>query len=145
MGVNSLPKTVTRQRRDCDLNPGPTASESSTLTTRLPSHPLTMYLHLISGKLKLIGLTCTCTCSARLYPPDEPTNESTNQRTSAYSCSVRSISFDLSRAGGSLGVQLGLARAALSTPAHRSVTRAGVVTHPPRPARARSSHRLPSS
>jgi len=39
MGVNSLPKTVTRQRRDCDLNPGPSASESSALTTRLPSHP----------------------------------------------------------------------------------------------------------
>ena len=39
MGVNSLPKTVTRQRRDCDLNPGPTALESSTLTTRLPSYP----------------------------------------------------------------------------------------------------------
>jgi len=38
MGVNSLPKTVTRQRRGCDLNPG-TAPESSTLTTRLPSHP----------------------------------------------------------------------------------------------------------
>ena len=39
MGVNSLPKTVTRQRRvgrDCDLNPGPSAPESSTLTT-LPS------------------------------------------------------------------------------------------------------------
>jgi len=36
--VNSLPKTVTRQRRDCDLNPGPSAPESSTLTTRLPSH-----------------------------------------------------------------------------------------------------------
>jgi len=35
MGVNSLPKTVTRQRRDCDLNPGPSAPESSTLTTRL--------------------------------------------------------------------------------------------------------------
>jgi len=34
-----LPKTVTRQRRDCDLNPGPSATESSTLTTRLPSHP----------------------------------------------------------------------------------------------------------
>jgi len=28
MGVNSLPNTVTRQRRDCDLNPGPTAPES---------------------------------------------------------------------------------------------------------------------
>ena len=39
MGVNSLPKTVTRQRRDCDLNVGPSAPESSTLTTRLPSHP----------------------------------------------------------------------------------------------------------
>ena len=35
MGVNSLPKTVTRQCRDCDLNPGPSAPESSTLTTRL--------------------------------------------------------------------------------------------------------------
>ena len=31
MGVNSLPETVTRQRRDCDLNPGPSAPESSTL------------------------------------------------------------------------------------------------------------------
>jgi len=40
MGVNSLPKTVTRQRRGCDLNPGTTAPESSTLTTRLPSHHL---------------------------------------------------------------------------------------------------------
>jgi len=37
MGVSSLPKTVTRQRRDCDLNRGPSAPESSTLTTRLPS------------------------------------------------------------------------------------------------------------
>ena len=35
--MNSLPKTVTRQRRDCDLNPGPSVPESSTLTTRLPS------------------------------------------------------------------------------------------------------------
>ena len=39
MGVISLPKTVTRQRRGCDLNPGPFAPESSTLTTWLPSHP----------------------------------------------------------------------------------------------------------
>jgi len=35
MGVISLPKTVTRQRRDYDLNPGPSAPESSTLLTRL--------------------------------------------------------------------------------------------------------------
>ena len=40
MGANSLPKTVTRQRRNCDLNPGPSAPESSKLTTRLLSHPL---------------------------------------------------------------------------------------------------------
>ena len=39
MGVNSLPKTVTRQRRGCDLDPGPSVPESSTLTTRLLSHP----------------------------------------------------------------------------------------------------------
>ena len=39
MGVNSLPKTATRQRRGCDLNPGDSATEFSTLTTRLPSHP----------------------------------------------------------------------------------------------------------
>jgi len=38
MGVNSLPKTVTWQRRGCDLNPGPSAPESSTPTTPLPSH-----------------------------------------------------------------------------------------------------------
>ena len=36
MGVNSLPKTVTRQHRGCD---GLSVPESSTLTTRLPSHP----------------------------------------------------------------------------------------------------------
>ena len=35
--MNSLHKTVTRHRCDCDLNPGPSAPESSTLTT--PSHP----------------------------------------------------------------------------------------------------------
>ena len=39
MRVNSLPKTVNRQRRGCDLNPGRTAPESSTLTSRLPRHP----------------------------------------------------------------------------------------------------------
>jgi len=40
MGVNSLPKTVTRQRRDCDSNPCCSEPESGTLTTRLTSHPL---------------------------------------------------------------------------------------------------------
>jgi len=35
MGVNCLPKTVTRQRRGCDLNPGSSAPEFITLTTPL--------------------------------------------------------------------------------------------------------------
>ena len=39
MGVNSLPKTVTQQHHGCDLNLGPSAPESSTLTTQVPSHP----------------------------------------------------------------------------------------------------------
>ena len=44
MGVNSLPKTVTRQRRGCDLNPGPTAPESSTLFTRLVGYCKRVYV-----------------------------------------------------------------------------------------------------
>jgi len=39
MGVNSLTKTVTRQRRGCNLSLGRSAPESSTLATRLPSRP----------------------------------------------------------------------------------------------------------
>jgi len=39
MDVNSLPKNVTRECRGCDLNTGPSAPESSTLTTRLLSQP----------------------------------------------------------------------------------------------------------
>jgi len=46
MGANTLPKTITRQRRGCKLNPGPSAPESSTLTTRLPSHLVTSCKHL---------------------------------------------------------------------------------------------------
>ena len=37
--VNSLPKTVTRQRRGCDLNSGPSVPESSMLTTRSATEP----------------------------------------------------------------------------------------------------------
>ena len=56
MGVNSLPKTVTRQRRDYDLNPGPSAPESSTLTTRLLSHPSHGYRRLKhSGPVLLLS------------------------------------------------------------------------------------------
>ena len=48
MGVNSLPKTVTRQRRGCDLNAGPSVPEISTLTSWLLSH------------------TCVCVCVCTL-------------------------------------------------------------------------------
>ena len=41
--MNCLPKTVTRQCHGCDLNPGPSAPESSMLTTRLLSHPSVLY------------------------------------------------------------------------------------------------------
>ena len=57
MGVNSLPKTVTRQCRDCYLNPGRSAPASSTLTTRLPSyhrHRIDKYLDtLLANKKQL--------------------------------------------------------------------------------------------
>jgi len=49
VGVNSLPKTVTRQHHDCDLNAGPTAPESSTLTTRLQCNQLMLLLQPFSG------------------------------------------------------------------------------------------------
>ena len=57
MGVNSLPETVTRQHRDCDLNPGPSAPESSTLTTRLPLI-LVLQKNLIVNKLFLSVCQC---------------------------------------------------------------------------------------
>ena len=59
MGVNSLPKTATRQRRDCDLNPGPSAPDSNTLTSRLPSHPLEEVVKRIL-KIYLVPKTPVC-------------------------------------------------------------------------------------
>ena len=49
--MNSLPKTVSRQRRGYDLNPGSSAPESSTLTTRLPSHPRSTQPCILPGSL----------------------------------------------------------------------------------------------
>jgi len=59
MGANSLPMTVTRQRRDCDLNPGSTAPKSSTLTTRLPSHP-TRWVEHSNLRFEYIRLDSLC-------------------------------------------------------------------------------------
>jgi len=55
MGVSSLPKIVTRQRRGCDLNLGPSAPESSTLATRLPSHPYFYSAYKFNGVTKRFG------------------------------------------------------------------------------------------
>ena len=52
MSVNSLPKPVTRQRQDRDLNPSPSAPESSALTTLLPSHPLCLKIHQFLSSIK---------------------------------------------------------------------------------------------
>jgi len=54
--VNSLPKTVTGQRSDCDLNSGSSAPECNTLTTRLPSHP-----HQFSSVAVVARLRCGLT------------------------------------------------------------------------------------
>jgi len=51
--VSSLPKIVTGERRDCDLNPGPSAPESSTLTTRLYSPYMTCQLGWFIGMCAL--------------------------------------------------------------------------------------------
>ena len=69
--MNSLPKTVTRQRRGCDLNPDPTAPESSTIATRLPSHanctPLIMLSVLSSQKNHLAAINRKPTSTAAVY------------------------------------------------------------------------------
>jgi len=66
MGANSLLKTVTRQRRGCDLNPGPTAPESSTLTTRLLSR-LTLHCTQLFIVAKGKKTSCYSTGNQRLY------------------------------------------------------------------------------
>ena len=64
MSVNSLPKTVNRRRRDCELNPGPSAPESSTLTTRLPSHPNNVGQSLPVSRVCGLkeSVQCCCVC-----------------------------------------------------------------------------------
>ena len=68
MGVNSLPKTATWQRRSCDLNPGPSAPESSTLTTRLPSHPF--YVYRLLNVHVFHALVCQCSAEETLLLND---------------------------------------------------------------------------
>jgi len=58
-GCEQFVRTVTRQRRGCDLNRGPTAPESSMLTTRLPSH---RFLHRIKLLYTKLCVKCVKMC-----------------------------------------------------------------------------------
>ena len=65
--MNSLPKTVTRQRRGSDLNPGPTALKSSTLTTRLNGQNVSAsFLCLSCPALVLVLIMCASSSSVDL-------------------------------------------------------------------------------
>jgi len=57
MGVNSFPKTITRQRRNCDLNPGPSAPESSMLK---------------AGSKRPHCDNCVCVCVQKYVPKIAP-------------------------------------------------------------------------
>ena len=52
MDVNSLPKTVTRQRRGCDLNLGPVYA-SVQHADRSATEPSNIYIHVGANKLLL--------------------------------------------------------------------------------------------
>jgi len=76
-GCEQLPKTVTRQRRGYDLNSGTSAPESSTLTTRLPSHPQCVQTVIRSGSCLLWSISKTAfytTSDSRrlVYHTDRP-------------------------------------------------------------------------
>ena len=62
MGVNSLPTTATRQRRDCDLNPGPSAPESSTATEPSAVNYLAV-LGLAVADIQLVHTACNMLCT----------------------------------------------------------------------------------
>ena len=62
-GCEQFAKTVSRQRRDCDLNLGPSVPESSTLTTRLPSDPV--------GRTKLTTCIYRSTADVSSFDPDD--------------------------------------------------------------------------
>jgi len=65
-----LPKTVTRQRRGCDLNPGPSAPEPSTLTSRLPRREFSISAKSVCFKLLLNCYTAAAPQTS--VPPTPP-------------------------------------------------------------------------
>jgi len=71
-GCERFAKTVTRQHRSCDLNPGPSVLESSTLTTQLPSHP---YVTVTLTTEKLCTYKHHATLAVRLISADAVRNK----------------------------------------------------------------------
>ena len=63
--MSSLPKTVTRQRRDCDVNPGRSAPESSTLCLSG-----SMSLNTISFLPNFCAVCMLCVVVIRTYSGD---------------------------------------------------------------------------
>ena len=80
MGVNSLPKTVTRQRRDCNLNTGlvrlsQQANRSATEPLHCMSAKRQLYATLLPPNFKVrrhIRVTPFATCEAALAMPGGP-------------------------------------------------------------------------
>ena len=64
MGVSSLPKTVTRQRSDCDLNPGP--SVPSVHTHHASVHQAEK---LVAALLRVVRVTASLAESNGSLPP----------------------------------------------------------------------------
>ena len=54
VGVNNLPKVVSRQRRGRELNSQPASCKSNALATRLPSHPVARFECLNTISLDLL-------------------------------------------------------------------------------------------
>ena len=71
--MNSFPKTVTRQRRGCDLNPGPSAPESNTLTDGYRATLLRLCDSLWIIRSELVSLLLVCAaCWSTCVGVDRP-------------------------------------------------------------------------
>ena len=67
--MNSLPKTVTRQHRGCGLNPGPSAPESSTLSTRLLRNAMLLMKELFEVKPSIVSFALLLNVFCQNYVP----------------------------------------------------------------------------
>jgi len=68
MGVNNLPKVVTRHCCGCKLNSQPSSCESNTLTTRLPSHPLNTTIPCNTSTARVNKGPHSFTCHTCVFP-----------------------------------------------------------------------------